>query len=65
MKTAKDLTRGELELIVSTTQQALWLARGGPKGKWDADKEWSWDHVEDIAGSLIDAGLRPDYGSEG
>jgi len=57
MKTARDLTRSQLEKIVDTAQRALWE---GDADIFDPDTEWSWERVEQIAGALTDAGLRPD-----
>lgn len=57
MKTARELTREQLEKIVDTAQRALWELH---PGAFYYDTEWSWDRVEQIAGALTDAGLRPD-----
>jgi len=58
MKTARDLTRAELETIVETAQRAFWGFNGG----FEPDTEWNWDRVEQIAGVMSDAGLRPEAG---
>jgi hypothetical protein len=68
MKRASDLTREQLERIVDTAQRALWQesvseadftsAPGDPE-VWNCDTEWSWERVEEIAGALTAADLRP------
>jgi hypothetical protein len=55
VKTAKDLSREQLERIADVAQRALWLE----DETWNPDTEWSWDRVESIAGALIDADMKP------
>jgi hypothetical protein len=62
IRSAKQLTRGQLERIVDEAQRALWLQECDDAGGnlvWHPDTEWSWERVEQIAGAMIDAGLRP------
>ncbi len=60
MLTAADLSREELERIVTAAQQALWLeSTDGDRQGWDPDTQWSWERIEQIAEVMIDLGLRP------
>jgi hypothetical protein len=60
-KGAKDLTREELERIVDTVKEKLWL---NDEGIWDVDTPWDWNRIETIAEVMADLGMRPDTGSE-
>ncbi|MGD9613801.1 MAG: hypothetical protein AB7H90_01240 [Alphaproteobacteria bacterium] len=53
MKTAKDLSRAELEQIVTDIQSILW-----PSDCPDA--EWSSDEIERVAEVMDSYGLRPE-----
>lgn len=50
------LTSRELEAVVATIQEILWLQ---PEGDWDPDKEWDAGLGPDVADVLTRAGLRP------
>lgn len=61
MKTAKDLTREQLEQIVTAAQELFWSHDDENDNRvWDPDTEWSWDRVEQIAGVMIELGLQPE-----
>lgn len=65
MKTAKDLTREELELIVTTAQEMFWTTYTKQQVTvWDRDTEWNWERVEEIAGVMDKLGLRPEQGHD-
>lgn len=64
MKTAKDLSREELERIVTRAQEMFWSTGEAGALTWDSDTEWSWERVEDIAGVMIELGLRPEEGGD-
>ena len=62
MKTAKELTREELELLAETVQWALW--RDSRKERpyqlfWNPAKECDGDAIEDIEDVADELGLRP------
>ena len=57
-KPTDDLSEEELRVIVSGIRQILRMDFAD--GKWDPDKEWSQATIEYVAGTLEDAGLRPE-----
>lgn len=61
---ARDLSRVELERIVDTAQTMLWATEIDGVDFWDADTQWTWERVEEIAAAMIRAGLRPPYSSD-
>ncbi len=62
MRTAKDLTRDELVMIVTTLQQALYLDFDADVTKvWIPDKQWDGaDICEQLAAELARFDLAPD-----
>lgn len=65
MKSAKDLTKKQLENIVNQVQAILWLdvpESAEPLSEtmaWDPNKEWDSEHIEMVAEQLAHYGLRP------
>ena len=57
MKTPSELTRDQLEGIVGRIQVILWLDLR--RGMLDPDLSWDCEAVEQVAGVLQDAGLKP------
>ena len=63
MKTPKDLTRAELELLAAQVQWCLWRDSRPASGTfelfWNPDKEGQPDTIEDIESLAVDLGLKP------
>lgn len=59
MKNLKNLTREELEEVVSEVQAILWLDQE-KADIWDPDKGWNPETVEDVASVLVRASLKPE-----
>jgi hypothetical protein len=53
MKTAQDLTRNQLELIVNSIRRILWPSDC-------PDSEWSSDEIEQVAEIMDSFGLNPE-----
>ena len=62
MRTAKDLTRDELVMIVAALQQALYLDFDAELTKvWNPDKQWDGaDICDQLATELARLGLVPE-----
>lgn len=65
MKTARDLTKAELESVVDQLQSFLY-AEEGEEGEtiWNADKEWEVDDLDDLNEVMQSLGLAPGSGDE-
>ncbi len=58
MKQPSDLTREELEDIVSQVRNVLW--KDYSTDELDPDRSWNSETIEWVSGVLEDAGLKPD-----
>lgn len=56
-KRAYSLNCSQLEIIVDTIQEFLWLEEAGV---WDSDKEWGAKTMADIGAVMEEYGLRPE-----
>jgi hypothetical protein len=65
MRSADELSREEMEHVISQIQALLWLDMRGENELWDPDKQWDSETIEYIAGVLDDQGLRPSQSFSG
>jgi hypothetical protein len=59
MKLPRQLSRKDMEQIISKVQAILWLDMSEEGELWNPDKEWDSETVESVAAVLADHGLRP------
>jgi hypothetical protein len=59
MKLPRQLSREDMEQIISQIQAILWLDMSEDGELWNPDKEWDSETVENVAAVLADHGLRP------
>jgi len=59
MRPLKDLSREEMIEIISEIQIHLWWDCDAPNGKWDANKEWDSERLDNVAAVLEERELCP------
>ena len=61
MKRAADLTRDELEALVNSIQEALWLTWDYELDDeaWECAKEWNYDTLDVVGGVMSQFNLGP------
>jgi hypothetical protein len=58
--TVMKLSVRQLRDIVEGIRDILWLDYDRDRFFHNPDKEWDWDTLDSVAGTLEDAGLRPE-----
>ena len=59
MRSLTELSRDEIIEIISEIQIHLWWDCDAPDGKWDANKEWDSETLDNVAAVLEERELCP------
>jgi hypothetical protein len=59
MRPLSELSREEMIEIISEIQVHLWWNCDAPEGKWDANKEWDSETLDNVAAVLEERELCP------